>query len=292
MIKSMTGFGKSQCTINSQTYNVEIRSVNSKQLDVNYRITSAARPYETEIKNTINNALQRGKIDVAIYREGSNNEATALPTINMELAAHYYNQLVALNKYLKTNSTNLLQEVLKMPNIVGKQEVKELSKTDYKKLNKAIQQTIIEFNKFRLQEGASLDKEFKLRLANINKQLQLIDKNDKMRITDIKTRINQRLQEVIDSNKIDKNRLEQEMIFYIEKLDVTEEKVRLKNHLTYFAATMKEDANGRKLGFIAQEIGREINTIGSKANNAAIQQQVVIMKDELEKIKEQINNVL
>ncbi len=288
----MTGFGKSQCTINSQTYNVEIRSVNSKQLDANYRITSAARPYETEIKTTINDALQRGKIDVAIYREGSNNEATALPAINMELAAHYYKQLVAVDKLLKTKSTNLLQEVLKMPNIMGKQEVKELSKTDYKKLEKTIQQTIIEFNKFRLQEGASLDKDFKLRLANINKQLQLIDKNDKMRITDIKSRINQRLQEVMDSNKIDKNRLEQEMIFYIEKLDVTEEKVRLKNHLAYFATTMKEDANGRKLGFIAQEIGREINTIGSKANNAAIQQQVVIMKDELEKIKEQINNVL
>ncbi|MEQ1734599.1 MAG: YicC/YloC family endoribonuclease, partial [Bacteroidia bacterium] len=197
MIKSMTGFGKSQCTINSQTYNVEIRSVNSKQLDANYRITSAARPYETEIKTTINDALQRGKIDVAIYREVSNNEATALPAINMELAAHYYKQLVALDKLLKTNSTNLLQEVLKMPNIMGKQEVKELSKTDYKKLEKAIQQSIVEFNKFRLQEGASLDKDFKLRLANINKQLQLIDKNDKMRITDIKSRINQRLQEVI-----------------------------------------------------------------------------------------------
>lgn len=292
MIKSMTGFGRSECNIGAQKYSVEIRSVNSKQLDANYRITGAARGFETEIKSLVSDALQRGKVDVAIFRDGANTESGVNQSINKTLAQHYYKELVALDKLLKTNSNNLLQEVLKMPNVIGKPETKELTKIEYKKLEKAIQQAIVEFNKFRIQEGASLDKDFKLRLGSIDKQLQLINKNDKTRTDDIKIRIRTKLQEAIEANKIDKNRLEQEMIFYIEKLDITEEKVRLKNHLTYFATTMKEEANGRKLGFIAQEIGREINTIGSKANNANIQQQVVIMKDELEKIKEQINNVL
>jgi uncharacterized protein (TIGR00255 family) len=292
MIKSMTGFGRATCTINTQKYIVELRSVNSKSLDASYRISSSIRTFEAEIKTYVNNAVQRGKVDVAVFREGNDADTLQHLTINKPLAQHYYNELRALDKLLKTNTNNLMQEVLKMPNVLVKPENKEFSKAEYKKLEKALQQGVQEFNKFRLQEGASLEKDFRLRLGIIAKQLQIIGKTDGKRITDIKQRINQRLEEAIAANKIDKNRLEQEMVFYIEKLDVTEEKVRLKNHLEYFISTMKDPECGRKLGFIAQEIGREINTIGSKANNAAIQQQVVIMKDELEKIKEQINNVL
>ncbi len=286
----MTGYGKTVCNLKKKKLTIEMRSLNSKQLDLNLRIPSIYREKESEIRNLISKEAERGKIDFTIYSEQTNEEEKNL-TINHKLAATYHKELKKLSSILKEKQTNLLPLILKMPDVITS-EKREFDEKDWKELSKSISKTIEHFNKFRDDEGKSLQKEFEKRLALVSKHLAEIETLDKKRINNVKERVRKNVAEAIEKSKIDTNRLEQELIYYIEKLDITEEKVRLKTHCEYFLKTMKEDSSGRKLGFISQEIGREINTIGSKANDAEIQKIVVMMKDELEKIKEQINNVL
>jgi uncharacterized protein (TIGR00255 family) len=291
MMKSMTGFGKAVTEVSGKKINVEIRSLNSKQLDLNFRIPYIYKEKELELRSEVSKQVERGKVDVSIYLESIQDIAPA--AINKTLARFYYAELKSLSEELKEKDQNLLPLVLKMPEVLkGEKEIVELDEAEWKEIKKAVDQAIDEFQKFRSDEGRTLAKEFKSRIAIIASLLQEVVKLDGLRITNIKERIKTNLAEAIDKEKIDQNRFEQELIYYIEKLDITEEKLRLKTHLDYFSVTMEELAAGRKLGFITQEIGREINTIGSKANDSGIQKLVVQMKDELEKIKEQLLNVL
>jgi uncharacterized protein (TIGR00255 family) len=291
MMKSMTGFGKALTEVSGKKINVEIRSLNSKQLDLNFRIPYIYKEKELELRSEVAKQVERGKVDVSIYLESIHD---GIPVaINKTLARFYYNELKSLSEELKERDQNLLPLVLKMPEVLkGEKEIVELDEAEWKEIKKAVDQAVEAFQKFRSDEGRTLAKEFKSRIAIIASLLQEVVKLDGLRITNIKERIKTNLAEAIDKDKIDQNRFEQELIYYIEKLDITEEKLRLKTHLDYFTITMEELAAGRKLGFITQEIGREINTIGSKANDSGIQKLVVQMKDELEKIKEQLLNVL
>lgn len=289
MIRSMTGFGKASLELGDKTVNVEIRSLNSKGADINLRISSSLRNYELELRNELSKQLERGKIDLSIYIES--NKAETPVDINIELAKAYYGQLKILAAELNEPIENPLLQILKFPDIL-KNERKETDENEWKQIKQCIQQAIAQLNNFRDVEGQSLLKDFYERLAKIEKNLDDIKALDVQRISAIKERIRNNIEEVIGKGKMDENRFEQELIYYVEKLDINEEKVRLKTHLDYFKETCKETAPGRKLNFISQEIGREINTIGSKANDAGMQKLVVLMKDELEKIKEQANNVL
>src|SRR3954468_24695736 len=290
MMKSMTGFGKALAEVSGKKINVEIRSLNNKQLDLNFRIPYIYKEKELELRSEVSKQVERGKVDVSIYLEALQD---AVPVaINKTLAKFYFKELEGLSAELK-ETQNLLPLVLKMPEVLkAEKEIVELDETEWKEIKKAADQAIEAFQKFRSDEGRTLEKEFKSRIAIIGSLLLEVVSLDGLRITNIKERIKTNLAEAIDKDKIDQNRFEQELIYYIEKLDITEEKLRLKTHLDYFVATMEEPAAGRKLGFITQEIGREINTIGSKANDSAIQKLVVQMKDELEKVKEQLLNVL
>ncbi|HRG37371.1 MAG TPA: YicC family protein [Bacteroidia bacterium] len=290
MMKSMTGFGKAIAEVAGKKVNVEIRSLNSKQLDLNFRIPYIYKEKELELRSEVSKQVERGKVDVSIYLETIQDASPV--AINKTLAKFYFKELQELSADLNEKQ-NLLPLVLKMPEVLkGEKEIVELDEAEWKGVKNAIDQAIDAFQKFRSDEGATLEKEFKSRIAIIGSLLLEVVSLDGLRITNIKERIKTNLAETIDKEKIDQNRFEQELIYYIEKLDITEEKLRLKTHLDYFSATLNEPASGRKLGFITQEIGREINTIGSKANDSAIQKLVVQMKDELEKVKEQLLNVL
>jgi len=289
MIKSMTGFGKATLEYGNKNITVEVRSLNSKGADISLRLSSSLRNYELELRNDLSKQLERGKIDLSIYIETT--EAETPVEINTELAKAYHDQLKKLATELNEPLNESIYQVLKFPDVL-KSERKEADENEWKQIKKCIDKAISELNNFRLKEGESLKKDFEERLGKINGYLEEIKKLDVNRVTTIKDRIRNNLNEIIGKDKYDVNRLEQELIYYIEKLDINEEKVRLKTHLDYFISTMIETSAGRKLNFIGQEIGREINTIGSKANDAGIQKLVVLMKDELEKIKEQTNNVL
>ena len=289
MLKSMTGFGKASKEFTTKTVSVEIRSLNSKGVDLSLRLSSTFRDKEHEIKGEITRLLERGKIDLSVYIENKIEETPV--QINTALAKQYHEQVKKLAKELNEPTDNILSYVLKMPDVL-KSERKEPDENEWKEISSVILMAIEELNKFRSDEGRSIEKDFETRIGNIQTCLDKIKEIDPSRVQAVRDRISRNLVEVIGQDKIDKNRFEQELIFYIEKLDINEEKVRLKTHLDYFIKTMREPAGGRKLNFIAQEIGREINTIGSKANDAAMQKMVVEMKDELEKIKEQTNNVL
>lgn len=289
MIKSMTGFGKANLELGDKNVSVEIRSLNSKGADISLRLSSAFRNFETELRNEIARRLERGKIEVNIFVESK--QADTPVEINTELAKSYYAQLKKLAQELNEPLTEPLKQVLKFPDVM-KSERKEADENEWKQIKTAIETAIDQLNVFRLEEGRSIHRDFEVCINNINSYLEEVKKLDDKRVDVIKKRIKNNLNEILGKDKYDENRLEQELIYYIEKLDINEEKVRLKTHLDYFATTMKEPSSGRKLNFIGQEIGREINTIGSKANDAGIQKLVVLMKDELEKIKEQTNNVL
>lgn len=289
MLKSMTGFGKAIKEFPDKTVSVEIRSLNSKGVDLSLRLSSTYRDKEHEIKSDITKLLERGKIDLSVYVETKKQEAPV--EINTELAKLYYSKLKELAKELNESESNLLTQVLKMPDVL-KSERKEPNENDWTEIKEVITEAITNLNNFRADEGKSIEKDFETRLNIIENCLERIKDHDAARIQNIKDRIRKNLEDAVSSDKIDNNRFEQELIYYIEKLDINEEKVRLKTHLDYFMKTMKEPSGGRKLNFIAQEIGREVNTIGSKANDAEMQKLVVLMKDELEKIKEQTNNVL
>ncbi|MBK8368328.1 MAG: YicC family protein [Bacteroidetes bacterium] len=289
MLKSMTGFGKATKEFENKTVNVEIRSLNSKNLDLSLRLSSTYRDKEHELKSEITKLLERGKVDLSVYVESKIEETPV--QINTDLAKSYYNQLKQLAIELNEPTTNLMAHVLKMPDVL-KSERKEPNEQDWKDIQSVIFLAVEGLNNFRSDEGKSIEKDFETRLGIIADSLEKIKEHDAARIQNIRDRIKKNLEEVVGKEKVDNNRFEQELIYYIEKLDINEEKVRLKTHLDYFIKTMKEPAGGRKLNFIGQEIGREVNTIGSKANDAEMQKLVVLMKDELEKIKEQTNNVL
>lgn len=289
MLKSMTGFGKATKEFEKRTVNVEIRSLNSKGMDLSFRLSSVYREFELELRSEITRLLERGKVDLTVYVE---NKAIETPVeINSNLAKEYHKKIKQLAAELNEPATDVLYQVLKMPDVL-KSERREADENEWKEIKTVIAAAVESLNKFRAEEGKSIEKDFSDHLGVIKSSLDKIIELDKSRIAGIKERIKGNLTEVIGADKIDANRFEQELIYYIEKLDINEEKVRLKTHLDYFLTTMKEPSGGRKLNFIAQEIGREINTIGSKANHAEMQKLVVLMKDELEKIKEQTSNVL
>jgi uncharacterized protein (TIGR00255 family) len=291
MIKSMTGFGKATGGNEGKKLCVEIRTLNSKQFDINTRISRLFKEKESDIRSVIAKELERGKIDVAIYFD--NKDETSNFTINKTLLLKYYEELKSISSEAGNNiQTDYFALALKMPDVLTSGN-EELSNEDWQQLLIALDDALKQVSKFRLHEGKILEKDITERINLILKLLKEITPYEKKRIEIIKNRILKDIEELIGKSKTDKNRFEEELIYYIEKIDITEEKVRLKKHCDYFIETTKQpEANGRKLGFICQEIGREINTLGSKANDSDIQKIVIQMKDELEKIKEQLLNIL
>ena len=287
MLKSMTGFGKSVIELPGKKITVEVRSLNSKQLDINLRMPGLYREKEAELRSVLSKNTERGKVDLGIHSESTGESGMA--SINMPLAKNYHSELKLLAKELNEKGDSLLPLVIKMPDVF-KSERQELDEAEWKKIWACVQEALNGFNTFRKTEGNTLEKEITSRISTILELLQQVKTLDEKRIPSVRERLQKSVDEL--KEKVDQNRFEQELIYYIEKFDITEEKVRLKTHCDYFIATMKEESSGRKLGFITQEIGREINTIGSKANDAGIQKLVVQMKDELEKVKEQLLNVL
>ncbi|MCG8579263.1 MAG: YicC family protein [Bacteroidales bacterium] len=291
MIQSMTGYGKSVCELPNKKISIEIKSLNSKQLDLNTRLPNLYREKEIEVRSLLGKRLSRGKIDLSFYVEAATSDK--ITKINQQVIANYHEQLknIAGNLGLD-NSTDYLKVIMPLPDTV-KVELAELDEEEWKAITVTLNDAIKDITEFRKSEGLALETDIKGRIKMIGELLNEVPKYESQRIEKIKTRIRENLEELGQSNKIDENRFEQEIIFYLEKLDVTEEKVRLSNHLKYFMETIEcNEAVGKKLGFITQEIGREINTLGSKANDADLQKIVIRMKDELEKIKEQILNVL
>ena len=291
MILSMTGYGKATCELPQKRINIEIRSLNSKQLDVNARLPGFYREKEIEIRNKISKRLFRGKVDISFSVEAETPDK--LTKINTAVIESYFEQLKPVAEKLNIQqSADFLRVIMPLPDTT-KTEQTELDEHEWNELSKAIDKALDDIVEFRKQEGSSLYTEITHRIENISSLLKEVEPLEKGRIEKIKERISDGLQFLTDKNSVDENRFEQELIYYLEKLDITEEKVRLANHLDYFMETIGTDKPaGKKLGFISQEIGREINTLGSKANDAAIQRIVIRMKDELEKIKEQILNVL
>jgi uncharacterized protein (TIGR00255 family) len=284
----MTGFGKTTATFQSKKVSVEIRSLNSKSLDLNVRTPPIYRELELGIRAIVSEHLERGKVDVSINLESTGD--TKNFTINKDLAQAYYSDLKAVNQAIGQTTEDYLALILRMPDIYVN-ERDELSEEEKNWLLSLIHDACDKLNEFRRQEGVALENEFTARIADIRHLLNEVPKYENERVEIIRERMKKGLEE-IDTSKYDDNRLEQEMIFYIEKLDVSEEKMRLANHLDYYLETMVLPKSGKKLGFISQEIGREINTLGSKSNHGEMQKLVVDMKDNLEKIKEQILNTL
>jgi uncharacterized protein (TIGR00255 family) len=291
MIKSMTGFGKATGEINFKKINVEIKSLNSKQADISVRMPSYYKEKELPLRSMINKNLSRGKIELNLYVELLDEQKGL--TLNKELFKKYYAEFTEVGKELNEPISNDLAAIIsKLPDVL-KSKKEELDENEWQEINNVIQIAINKLDEFRQSEGKALEIELTLRINNITKLLQQVEKYEGARIEKIKDRINNHLKEAVGAEKINKDRFEQEIIFYLEKLDVSEEKNRLDTHLKYFLETMQSPSSeGKKLGFIAQEIGREINTLGSKANHAELQKIVVQMKDELEKIKEQVLNIL
>ena len=286
MIQSMTGFGKSTLLLTQKKITFEIKSLNSKTLDLNTRIPQAYREKELQIRKQIADTLERGKIDLTLTIENTSDKNSTI--INADIVKGYINQMLQIIP--NADTTELLKMAVRMPDalVIPTEEIQE---EEYKQIENIIQQALAELKQFRIQEGKNLQKDFELRIENIKKLLVEIEKLDPERLLSVRERLEKSVAEIAE--RVDENRFEQELIFYFEKLDITEEKLRLSNHLNYFLQTLNEpQSNGRKLGFIAQEMGREINTLGSKASHAGMQQIVVLMKNELEKIKEQVLNIL
>jgi len=285
MIQSMTGYGKTVLQLSTKKITIELKSLNSKNLDLNVRIPSYYREKELDIRKNLAAALERGKIDFSIFIEGNGGEGSS--KINENVVKDYMNQL---RNIVDSNEVELLKMAVRLPDSL-KTEREEVDEEEWHQIVEAIAETVVKINKYRSDEGEVLRNDFILRISNIENLLEKVIEIDPERIVLVKEKLRKGIAEL--EVKIDENRFEQEIIYYIEKLDITEEKVRLKNHLEYFKKELStNDSNGKKLAFITQEIGREINTIGSKSNYADMQKLVVQMKDELEKIKEQSLNVL
>jgi len=291
MIQSMTGYGKATCELGEKLATIEIKSLNSKQLDFYFRIPPAYRDKEMDMRNELANRLKRGKIEVTFnieYKEGK--QATQ---INSAVVKNYYRQLMEIIKETGISTSEpVLQTILRLPDSLNNDK-EMVDPEEAQKLMQTLAQAIDNLEKFRNTEGLALANDVSSRIGIIESYLEQVGPLEKERTQTIRNKLESSLLEFIPQESIDKNRYEQELIYFLEKLDISEEKTRLKHHCKYFIEVMKEtDQVGRKLGFVAQEIGREINTIGSKANHSGIQKLVVLMKDELEKIKEQLMNVL
>ncbi len=292
MVKSMTGFGKTTVESGSKKIVIEIKSLNSKQLDLNLRMPNLYKEKEMEIRSMVKEQLDRGKVDMNIYFDSSESDKDV--SINQSVVMQYFNQMMEISRQLglEPEGNELLQTVMRFPDTLQVKS-EELSEQEWLQLKTGIEKALEEINRFRLQEGKALIKDISYRIELIQQLAAEVPQFEMKRVEVIRQKLQEKINEWTDIKNIDQNRLEQEIIYYLEKLDITEEKVRLANHCKYFLETVeKEDAPGRKIGFIAQEIGREINTMGSKANDHDIQKLVVRMKDELEKIKEQSLNVL
>jgi uncharacterized protein (TIGR00255 family) len=284
----MTGFGKTNGVLGTKKVSVEIRSLNSKSLDLTVKFGGPYKELESEIRKIIAEQLNRGKIDIGVYLESSG--ASDSGSINTDLAKKYYQEISELNNQMGNQPTDYLALVLKMPDVVNYQST-EISEEEKEWVLQLVSDTCKALTNFRKQEGEAIKLDLENRIDAIRKDLKEVPKFESERISTVKDRIQKGLKE-LENSSVDLNRLEQEMIFYIEKMDISEEKIRLANHLDYFIETMRLSYSGKKLGFIAQEIGREINTLGSKSNHTEMQKLVVEMKDNLEKIKEQVLNTL
>jgi uncharacterized protein (TIGR00255 family) len=287
----MTGFGKCQVDLPGKIITIEIRSLNSKQLDLNFRAPSVYREKEMTARSLIAQRMERGKVDVTITAESKNDQPVM--TINKTIALEYLEQLKDLAAAIPGNpQSDMLPVLIKMPDVL-KSEKEELSEEEWEMIQQAMNEALEEVDEFRKDEGIILEKDF---IFRINRILALLDEVGPMegpRLASVRNKFEMRLEEIRQDKSYDQNRLEQELVYYFEKLDITEEKIRLKKHCDYFINSLKEiESPGKKLNFVTQEIGREINTLGSKANDAQIQMLVVQMKDELEKIKEQLANIL
>jgi uncharacterized protein (TIGR00255 family) len=288
-LRSMTGFGKARGNFNNKNFVIEINSVNSKQFDFNLRCPFSYKSLEQDFRSNVSGIAERGKIDVAlsVQNESSDHQMA----INEPLALAFLNQLSQLADATGQRKDNLLETVLKLPDVMGNRQ-QELAEDEKQFMQSLLSQALQEFNNFRESEGKQLQGDLQQRVESIVDLLMQVESFEKERTEIVKTRIQRSLEENIGIEQVDKNRFEQELIYYLERLDITEEKLRLKTHCDYFLSTINEYSSGRKLGFISQEMGREINTLGSKANHAGMQKVVVLMKDELEKIKEQLLNIL
>jgi uncharacterized protein (TIGR00255 family) len=289
MIQSMTGYGKAELNLKNANFTIEVRSLNSKQIDVSVKMPSIYRDKEIGLRRLLSEKLQRGKIELSIWKESS--VSNSKYTLNTELIKEYFQQVESISNSLNLNSKDIMPSLLKMPEVLTKGEEKS-DENEWEEIAKGIDIAIENTLQFRLDEGRKLEEDITSRINKLTALLIEIAPFAKGRIEKVKKSLSDKLAE-IDTKNIDENRFEQELIYYLEKQDITEEQVRLDAHLNYFILTMKTDfPNGKKLGFIGQEIGREINTIGSKSSDAEMQKIVVQMKDELEKIKEQLLNIL
>ena len=288
MIQSMTGYGKSVLQLPTKKITIEIKSLNSKSLDLNVRIPSYYKEKELDVRKKLANELIRGKVDFSIFVEMTADETSTI--VNPGVVKNYIQQLKNIVETASNNELELLKMAIQMPDAL-KTEREELDENEWNLINQTVDEAVKEIIQYRIDEAAALEDDFRTRIANIRSYLDEVKALDNQRIEFVK----ERLKKAIDDLKVtvDENRFEEELIYYLEKLDINEEKVRLENHLNYFLQTLEtEDSNGRKLGFIVQEMGREINTTGSKANFAPMQKAVIQMKNELEQIKEQILNIL
>jgi len=291
MIKSMTGYGKAECELSAKKITIEIKTLNSKNIDIHTKIPSYYREKELEIRNLLTEKLQRGKVEISLYYEITDEAQAA--EVNTQIVKSYYQQLKGVADEVGLNASDvLLQTVMRLPDTL-RMDRTEIDDEEWHALRRIIVEAADEVNSFREQEGRSLYTDVSNHIKSIKGFLPEIEIFEKQRVDKIRERIASNFNELFGDKDIDKNRLEQEILYYLEKLDINEEKVRLDNHCNYFLEMLEDNEPiGKKLGFICQEIGREINTVGSKANDYEIQRRVVLMKDELEKVKEQIANVL
>lgn len=290
MIRSMTGFGTATANYLNKTITVEVKSVNSKFFDLMLRLPSLYREKEYELRSDLSRAIERGKVDFCISVDSP--EATKKTSINTTLFKAYYDDLKGIQNQYQTGDSDLMRIVLGLPDVMSN-EKQAIEEEEWIQIKAILEKSLDAFHSFRLAEGASMQKDLEARIQSITDKLKDVEKFESSRIEQVRKRLMGSLEEFIQSQNIDRNRLEQELIFYVEKFDISEEKVRLRTHCQYFLETLNSDSsNGKKLAFISQEIGREINTIGSKANDAEMQKIVVNLKDELEKIKELLLNVL
>ncbi len=286
----MTGFGKSQAVFGLKTLTIDVRALNSKQLDLNIRIPNAFREKEAEIRSRVSTILERGKVDVFVSLKSQSGSSGV--SINSSLLKARYAELLLVAKELNVDTSGLFSDVLRFPDLIQEEEM-EAGEMEWEIIRNSLMEAINQVDQFRFDEGKGLASELLDRVYNIEQLLIAITPHEESRMVQVRARLKQKIDELLSQVDANANRFEEEMIYFMEKLDITEEKQRLLTHCTYFRETASEKtASGRKLAFISQEMGREINTIGSKANHAEMQKIVVLMKDELEKIKEQLNNVL
>jgi uncharacterized protein (TIGR00255 family) len=287
----MTGFGRAEANVGDKTFLIDIKSLNGKQFELQLKLPGILKPFEFDIRRILSEKLLRGSIDCGISLKETGNAKPI--TINTDLAKAYYKPLADLSASLNLDPSHILSTLVKLPEVITPSS-ETLSDAEWVDLKKVLEKAIGNLNKHRMNEGAVMEEELALRIANIQKQQELVIQLEPLRQQKIRDGLTKLLEENVGKENYDKNRLEQELIYYIEKIDITEEQVRLKNHCEYFSSLLADadDSKGKKLSFILQEIGREINTTGSKAYDSTIQKAVVLMKDELEKAKEQVLNVL